>query len=152
MGKSLLFSSLLICSCAGLLAAQGQETNPGHAPSVFMGGPKYKKDKTPTSRSVKGTVTDTTGRPRSGALVTLTNKSTNDKLTFVTKADGLYRFDDLSFTTDYELDARYKNMVSEPRKLSQYDHKAETVRILEVGPGTAEAAQEKKEAAQAVKK
>jgi hypothetical protein len=152
MGKSLLLSFVLMCFGAALLSAQGQETNPGHAPSVFMGGPKNKKDKKATSRLVRGTVTDTAGRPRSGALVTLTNKGNNDKLTFVTKADGLFNFDDLSFTTDYELDARYKTMVSETKILSQYDRRVEIVRTLEVGPNTSEAAAEKKEAAQAVKK
>lgn len=152
MGKSLLCSLILMFTGALLMSAQGQETNPGHDPSVFLGGPKYKKDKKATSRSVRGTVTDTAGNPRTGAMVTLTNKGNNDKITFVTKSDGRYNFDDLSFTTDYELEAHYKKMISETKKLSQYDHTVDIVRTLEVGPNTSEAAEEKKEAAQSVKK
>ncbi|MDQ2774739.1 MAG: carboxypeptidase-like regulatory domain-containing protein, partial [Acidobacteriota bacterium] len=109
-----------------------QTTDPNG--NVFMGGPKYKKDKTPTSRFLKGTVTDDAGKPLAGALVTLTNETTKDQLTFITKQGGRYNFSDLSFTTDYEVIARFKDMQSEPRKLSQYDHTANIVRILAVGP------------------
>jgi Carboxypeptidase regulatory-like domain len=137
MSKCLLFAAslLVLGSLAG--SAQTQtESNPGHAPSVFMGGPKEKKSKVPTSREVHGTVVDQAGRPMEGALVTLTNKSTKDKITFITKKDGHYNFDDLSFTIDYELDAKYKEFASEPYKLSQYDHRADAVRMLEVASNT----------------
>lgn len=117
------------------------ETNPGHAPSVFMGGTKEKKDKAPTSRTLRGTVVDDGGRPMEGALVTLTNKSTNEKITFITKKDGQYRFDDLSFTTDYEVGAKYKRQSTEARQISQYDHRADVIRRLELSsePAAAEA-------------
>jgi hypothetical protein len=131
MRRRLLLAAALI-AIAGIPAIAQQTTDPNG--NVFMGGPKYKKDKTPTSRFLKGTVTDDSGKPLAGALVTLTNETTKDKLTFITKEGGRYNFADLSFTTDYEVVARFKDMQSEPRKLSQYDHTANIVRILAVGP------------------
>ena len=89
---------------------------------MFVGGPKYKKDKTPTSRFLKGTVTDDSGKPIEGALVTLTNKANNDKWTFITKKDGRYNFAELSFTVDYELVARFQDMQSETRIKSVRPH------------------------------
>ncbi|MBV9156057.1 MAG: carboxypeptidase regulatory-like domain-containing protein [Acidobacteriaceae bacterium] len=118
-------------------SAQTTDPNPGHEPSVFLGNrrPKEKKNKTPTSRSVTGKVVDGTGQPLEGALVTLTDTQKNDKLTFITKKDGRYNFDDLSFTVDYELQARYRDLISDEKKLSQYDHDPKVVRMLEVKAG-----------------
>ena len=130
--------SLFVTGLIGIAAvipihAQKTDSNPGHAPSVFLGnGPKDKKEKTPTSRALKGTVTDDTGKPRGGALVTLTDTKSNQKRTFITKEDGRYNFDALSFTIDYQLIARYKDLQSEPRKISQYDRRPDVVRVLTV--------------------
>src|SRR5450755_4297617 len=125
---------LLAAASIVLLAVPTLAQAPDPNSNVFLGGPKNKKEKTPTSRSLKGTVTDDYGQPLDGALVTLTNKNTNDKWTFVTKKDGRYNFSDLSFSIDYEVVARFKDMRSEPRNLSQYDHSPNIVRILSVAP------------------
>jgi Carboxypeptidase regulatory-like domain len=101
---------------------------------VFLGGPKYKKSKAPTSRTLKGTVTDDGGKPLGGALVTLTNIAKGEKVTFVTKQDGRYHFDELPFHLDYEVAASFGNLRSETKRLSQYDNTPEIVRILEVAP------------------
>jgi hypothetical protein len=139
-----MYQRLAVIAMSGLAfvalgsAQQKVDTTPGHmAPAV--GGAKQKKDKIPTSRSLRGTVTDDAGRPLQGALVTLTDGKTKQKLTFITKNDGRYSFSDLSFTIDYELSARYQNLVSSTRRLSQYDRTPEMVRILQVGadPGPA---------------
>jgi hypothetical protein len=92
-----------------------------------------KKEKAPTSRTVSGTVTDDTGQPLEGALVTLLDVKSNERRTFFTKKDGRYIFEDLAFTSDYEVVAKWKKLVSETRKLSQYDHTAKVVRLLQVG-------------------
>jgi hypothetical protein len=126
---------LVIVGAAATFAAVGQvtDTNPAHRDSdVLLGGPKYKKDKTPTSRYLHGTVTDGTHQPVQGALVTLTNNKTKEKLTFITKKDGRYHFDDLKFSIDYDVEARYKNESSELRKISQYDNRPDVVRMLEL--------------------
>lgn len=104
-------------------------------PSVFLDNNRPllpKKSKPPTSRTVTGTVTDDTGRPLEGALVTLTALKNNEKRTFFTKKDGRYVFEDLAFTEDFEVQAKWKTLISETRKLSQYDHTAKAVRLLQV--------------------
>jgi hypothetical protein len=92
-----------------------------------------KKQKAPTSRTLKGQVVDDSGAPIDGALVTLTNEKTKEKTQFFTKKDGRYTFEDLSFNNDYDIQAKYKDQSSEPRKLSQYDRTANLIRILEIG-------------------
>jgi Carboxypeptidase regulatory-like domain len=109
-----------------------------------------KKEKAPTSRTLTGQVTDSSGQVLDGALVTLTNKKTNEKTNFFTKKDGRYRFEDLSFNNDYELQARYKDKASPLRKLSQFDTTANPVRLLEIDLGsnpTSASAAEKNSAA-----
>ena len=133
MSRRLMYVIIAFAAAAG---AQTTDPNPGHQPDVFLDNHRpliKKKEKAPTSRNVSGKVVDDSGQPLEGALVTLTNTKSHEKTSFFTKNDGRYNFDDLSFNIDYELQAHYKNMTSEPRKLSQYDHKANVVRILEVG-------------------
>jgi len=91
-----------------------------------------KKDKNPTTRTVTGQVIDDSGQPLEGALVTLVDGKTKEKFEYFTKKDGRYKFDDLSFSVDYQLRAKWKTLTSEERKLSQYDHSPRIVRQLEV--------------------
>ena len=132
MSKTLLFVAVSLLAACALASAQITDPNPAQKPSVFLENDKQKKDKKITSKSLKGTVTDDTGRPLNGALVTLFNSQTKTKLTFITKQDGRYNFDGLSFTVDYEVAAVFKDMHSESRRLSQYDHTPNVVRMLEV--------------------
>lgn len=142
-------SLLLVIAAALVIVAPAQvaDSNPARTPTVFLGNnrPKNPKDKKPVDRSVKGKVVDQSGQPLGGALVTITDLKTNDKWTFITKNDGRYSFAGLSFTVDYELQARYHDWTSEPRKLSQYDHAPNTVRILPVGPGSNSSAETKQQ-------
>jgi len=118
-----------------LSAASAQVPTDPKPPDVFLDNNRpliEKKGKPATSRTVTGTVTDDTGRPLEGALVTLTEVKTNEKKTFFTKKDGKYLFADLAFTEDFTVQAKWKAMISEPRKLSQYDHTARVVRLLQV--------------------
>ncbi len=119
----------------------GQQTIDQSAPHVkdnasFGNEKAPKKEKAPTTRTVTGQVTDETGQVLDGALVTLTDSKTNEKTTFFTKKDGRYKFEDLSFNNDYQVQARYKTWSSESRKLSQYDRTPRPVRILEVNTET----------------
>ena len=150
MSQRLLFAIITVTAITAAASAQVTDPNPAHAPSVFLGNhrPPNKKDKKPTSRSVRGKVVDTSGQPLEGALVTVGDMKGQEKRTFITKKDGRYNFDDLSFTADYQLEARYKDAVSEPRKLSQYDHTVDMVRILDVPSSVSPAAEAKKEEAE----
>jgi hypothetical protein len=130
----LLPASLL---CLPLLAcAQAVNDNPAQKDApVFLDNhrpPTKKKDKAPTTRTLSGKVVDVNGNPLTGALVTLTDTRTNVKNTFITKADGRYQFEDLSFSIDYELQARFKEFNADMRKISQYDHNPNAVRILQI--------------------
>ncbi|HZQ52725.1 MAG TPA: carboxypeptidase-like regulatory domain-containing protein [Bryobacteraceae bacterium] len=136
MSKVPLLTGLLGVAMAATLGAQSGDTNPGHDPNVFLDNHRpliQKKQKAPTSRTLSGKVVDDSGQPLANAVVTLTNGKTGEKRTFFTKKDGRYNFEDLSFSIDYEVRARYKDQQSEARKLSQYDRMANVVRILEVG-------------------
>lgn len=136
MNKCLLFAAIVATALAGIATAQTAESNPAHSPDVFLDNHRpllNKKEKTPTSRRVTGKVVNDAGQPLEGALVTLTDSKSGQKTTVITKGEGRYSFDDLSFTIDYQLQARYKDQTSESRKLSQYDRSVNIVRILEVG-------------------
>lgn len=124
-----------ICVGATALAQQPPDSSSGKPPEVFLDNHRpliQKKGKPATSRTVSGHVVDDSGTPLENALVTLTDSKTSEKRTFFTKKDGRYDFDDLSFTVDYKLQARWKTLVSDSRNLSQYDRAAKIVRILQV--------------------
>jgi hypothetical protein len=129
---------VLVAICGGatvMLAQQRQDSTATKPPEVFLDNHRplvEKKGKAPTSRTVNGQVVDDSGTPLENAVVTLTDGKSNEKRTFFTKKDGRYNFEDLSFTVDYKLQARWKALVSDSRNLSQYDRAPKIVRILQV--------------------
>jgi len=132
-----LFPILILSVAANAQTGANSAKDPD--PNVFLDNHRpliQKKEKAPTTRTVSGKVVDDTGQPLEGALVTLTDGKTHVKTTAITKQDGRYSFSDLSFTNDYEVQARYKDSLSPVRKLSQYDHTANVVRILEIAETT----------------
>ena len=132
-----LFPILILSVAADAQTGANSAKDPD--PNVFLDNHRpliQKKEKAPTTRTVSGKVVDDTGQPLEGALVTLTDGKTHVKTTAITKQDGRYSFSDLSFTNDYEVQARYKDSLSPVRKLSQYDHTANVVRILEIAETT----------------
>jgi hypothetical protein len=134
--KPAAFATLIFAILALTAGAQQTNTNPADTPTVFLDNHRpltQKKGKEPTARTVSGQVVDDSGTPLEGAVVTVTNTKTHEKETFFTKKGGRYSFDDLSFSVDYEVQAKYKNLLSEARKLSQYDRTPRPVRILEIG-------------------
>jgi hypothetical protein len=133
-----LFLITTVC-LASLAKASTQNTppdlNPGHGPTAEIDNKRpmiQKKEKAPTSRVLTGIVTDDSGKPISGALVTLTNTRTNEHREFFTKQDGRYRFEDLSFTIDYKVQASYQGRQSQVKRMSQYDRTPNMVRMLEI--------------------
>ncbi len=149
MSKRLLLTIFAIAVLSGTASAQsnGATAPKDPDPNVFLDNHRpliEKKQKAATTRSVTGKVVDDTGQPLEGALVTLTDSKTHVKTTAITKKDGRYNFEDLSFTIDYEVQARYKESVSPVRKLSQYDHTVNVVRILEIASDAPPATDAKK--------
>jgi hypothetical protein len=143
--KAVLFacSICFFAASSAAVAQQISDPNPAHAPSAEIDNKRpliNHKGKVPTSRTVSGKVVDeVSGTPLKGAIVTLTDLSTKEKHETITKEDGRYSFEDLSFTVDYELRAKYKNAMTEVRKLSQYDHTVKSVRILQIADADAAA-------------
>jgi Carboxypeptidase regulatory-like domain len=135
--RTLLMSG--IAACFALLAnsqqAQAPDPNPSKSPDVFLDNHRKlipKKDKPATSRTVSGQVIDDSGQPLEGALVRLTDTKTKEKLSYFTKKDGRYTFEDLSFSVDYHVQAHWKNLDSDERNISQYDHAPKVGRTLTV--------------------
>jgi hypothetical protein len=119
----------------GVVSVSAQQTQDTRPPDVFLDNHRplnQKKEKNPTTRTVTGQVVDDSGQPLAKALVTLVDEKTKERHEYFTKQDGRYKFEDLSFSVDYNLQAKWKNLVSDERKLSQYDHTARIVRLLEV--------------------
>ena len=135
--RLLLLLALVTVTVTLTIAQQATTATPDRAPDVFLDNQRpliQKKEKPPTSRTVTRKVVDDTGQPLEGAIVTLTNSKTHERTQFITKKGGRFNFDDVSFTIDYDVQARYKNLRSELRKVSQYDRTAKVVRILQIEP------------------
>jgi hypothetical protein len=81
-----------------------------------------KKDKDdPTIRNLQGQVADPDDKPVAGAVVQLKDTRTLQVRSFITQANGDYRFSGLRADTDYEIKAEYNGMSSETRRLSNFD-------------------------------
>jgi hypothetical protein len=146
--RLLLLLALATVTASLTIAQQATTATPDRTPDVYLDNHRpliQKKDKPPSSRTVTGKVVDVTGQPLEGAIVTLTNGKTHERTEFITKRGGRFNFDDVSFTIDYEVQARYKNLSSELRKVSQYDRTAKVVRILQIEPSPSPATEAKKE-------
>jgi hypothetical protein len=62
-----------------------------------------------------------------GAVVQLKNTKTMQVRSFITKADGVYQFQGLSPTVDYELKAEAKGFMSPQRTLSTFDTRTRAI-------------------------
>ena len=100
-----LLVTVLAVACASLLPAQ-------------------KKDKEdPNVRSLQGQVVDPDDKPAAGAEVQLKDTRTLQVRSFITQANGEYRFSGLRADTDYEVKADYNGMTSDNKRLSNFDNR-----------------------------
>lgn len=76
-------------------------------------------------RSVRGKVTDQAGEPLKEAVVKIENAHTLHIRSYITQADGEYRFHGLHPDLDYELKAKYRAYTSKVRTLNWYDARTE---------------------------
>jgi Carboxypeptidase regulatory-like domain len=137
-GKGLMFSRLITLSlfaclglCVSALAQSKSSSDPTNRPAPMYSKGQKKQDL--RFRSVHGIVKDENENPVNGALVNLTNLKSKKTLTYITKADGTYYFDDLSRDEDYELDAVFHDKKTRAKKLSHYDPQRSSMRILSFG-------------------
>ena len=83
-------------------------------------------------RTVRGTVTDSGGKPVVGAAVRLKNAETLRIRSARTGDDGTYRFAGLNPQVDYELRASHKGRSSGWIRVSQFDEGAERIVDLQL--------------------
>lgn len=83
------------------------------------------KDKASAGRLVTGKVLDRQDNPLSGAVVYLSDSRSQGVKTFITGADGAYRFPSLSLNVDYDLYAQYRNRKSDTKTVSQFDGRSQ---------------------------
>jgi Carboxypeptidase regulatory-like domain len=72
---------------------------------------------------VEGRVVGSSNQPQSGAIVYLKNSKTNDIKSFISTANGTYRFGQLSPDIDYEIWAEYQGRKSATKTVSSFDSK-----------------------------
>jgi hypothetical protein len=76
-----------------------------------------------TVRVVQGIVQNSTGQPQENAVVYLQDQKTLEVRTYITEADGHYRFGQLSSEVDHQLWAEYKGHKSKTKSISSFDSK-----------------------------
>lgn len=74
-------------------------------------------------RVVQGMVQDAESKPIANAVVYLQDQKSLGVRTFITEADGNYRFGQLSSDVDYQLWAEFKGHKSKTRAISSFDSK-----------------------------
>ena len=83
-------------------------------------------------RTVSGHVVNAHGQPLLKAVVHLKNTRTLAIKTYITEADGTYRFTALSPNVDYEIYADYENARSDTKTLSAFDSRKQATINLKV--------------------
>jgi Carboxypeptidase regulatory-like domain len=86
-------------------------------------------------RVVSGTAQNSDGRPQPNAVVYLQDQKTQQVRTYITEADGNYRFGQLASDTDYQLWAEYKGHKSKIRAISSFDSKKQFQFDLKIDTG-----------------
>ena len=74
-------------------------------------------------RVVQGTVLNSDSQPLANAVAYLQDQKTLEVRTFITEADGHYRFGQLASDVDYQLWAELKGHKSKTRAISSFDSK-----------------------------
>lgn len=90
-------------------------------------GKKKDKDEDANTRAVGGVVRNEADDPVEGAIVQLKDTKSLRVRSYITKADGQYRFYGLSQNVDYELRADYQDMTSDTKTLSVFDNRKQAV-------------------------
>lgn len=76
-------------------------------------------------RLVQGTVRTPDEQPQANAVVYLQDQKSLQVRTYITEADGHYRFGQLSSDVDYQLWAEFKGHKSKTKAISSFDSKKE---------------------------
>ena len=107
--------------CSPPVLAQAVDSTPSPRDQNYVLFGKKSNKNSGELRVVRGKVLDRTGATVSGATVQLNESSGDNGRSVISGKDGSFRFDDLSLTQDYKLQAVYKGGSSQLRTISQYD-------------------------------
>jgi hypothetical protein len=83
-------------------------------------------------RTLIGRVHGSQEKPLADAVVYLKNTKTLVVKTYITEANGAYRFPALSPNVDYEVHAEYKGARSDTKTLSSFDSRKEAIINLKI--------------------
>ena len=124
-------------------------------PGLFGNGSGPKKDKKEraedeNTRAVAGVIRNEAEQAMEGAVVQLKDTKSLKVRSYITKADGVYKFFGLSANADYEIRADYKGLAGDKRTLSIFDTRKQAVINLKLG--AAQTVKDEKEAKEAVAK
>ena len=105
----------------------------GLALALAVVAPAQKKEKKDTTtRSLQGTVTDSSDKPVGGAVVQLKDGRTLQVRSFISQPDGSYHFSGLKVDNDYQVKADHDAETSGWKTLSVFDNRAEPVLNLKL--------------------
>jgi hypothetical protein len=83
-------------------------------------------------RVVQGVVRNESEQPFANAVVYLQNQKSLEVRTYITEADGRYRFGQLGSDVDYQLWAEFKGKKSKIRSISSFDSKKQFLFDLKI--------------------
>jgi Carboxypeptidase regulatory-like domain len=83
-------------------------------------------------RVVQGSIQTGEGQPQQNAVVYLQDQKSHEVRTFITEADGHYRFGQLSSDVDYQIWAEFKGHKSKTRSISSFDSKKQFIFDLKI--------------------
>ena len=86
---------------------------------------RFSQNLAQSMRVVQGLVLNGDSQPQENAVVYLQDQKSLQVRTYITQADGRYRFGQLSSDVDYQLWAEYKGHKSKTRAISSFDSKKE---------------------------
>jgi len=78
-------------------------------------------------RAVSGIVTDASDNPAVGAVVQLKDMRSLQVRSFIAQDGGAYHFSSLKSDVDYQLTARFNDMTSATKTLSQFDSRKQAI-------------------------
>lgn len=145
-GWSLLLATVILITTSAGLAAPPPQADPKAPPTgnrrdpgLFGGSGGQKKDKNnkgddENARAVAGTVRNEADEPVEGAVVQLKDSKSLKVRSYITKADGVYKFFGLSTNADYDLRADLRELSSEKRTLSVFDSRKQAIINLRMTP------------------
>ncbi len=119
---TLLAASLVfLVSLAPAQQSPTQDSRPQQNPNVYLQNDRPKNEKDSHTRTIEGTVKDSSDNPLANSIVQLKDLKTSKIVDFGTKEDGKYVFRDLPMDINYELVARHGDLTGPVKKVSVYD-------------------------------